>query len=65
MLVMDYCELARQRVFLYLCMGDCQARFREKGGVKLSSTYSTNEMETKDSIGKGEVILNQRQKVDA
>jgi hypothetical protein len=42
-----------------------QARFREKGGVKLSSTYSTNEMETKDSIGKGEVILNQRQKVDA
>jgi len=22
-------------------MGDCQARFREKGGVKLPSTYST------------------------
>ena len=21
--------------------GDCQARFREKGGVKLPSTYST------------------------
>ena len=32
-------------------MGDCQARFREKGGVKLPSTYSTTNM-SKDTFGK-------------
>ena len=32
-------------------MGDCQARFREKGGVKLPSTYSTEIDVMKLSIG--------------
>ena len=43
--------------------GDCQARFREKGGVKLPSTYSTSNsvktMKRQDyRVPEAEIVMN-------